>query len=102
MAYVLDAPAMPVPAYGPIVTRRAAMPYGDRQRQWQLLRRGRYVELNLVRDRGTQFGLQTKGNTEAILMSLPPHAACSFGVRPEPGGPEGELTGFSTPRDWIS
>jgi coproporphyrinogen III oxidase len=101
IAYVLDALTTLVPAYGPIVTRRSAMPFGDRQRQWQLLRRGRYVEFNLVWDRGTQFGLQTRGNTEAILMSLPPHAAWAFGVRPEPSSPEGELTGFLTPREWV-
>jgi coproporphyrinogen III oxidase len=91
-----------VPAYGPIVSRRSAQPYGDRQRQWQLLRRGRYVEFNLVWDRGTQFGLQTKGNIEAILMSLPPHAAWGFDVRPEPSSPEAGLARFLQPADWAA
>jgi coproporphyrinogen III oxidase len=102
MAYVLDALATLVPAYGPIVRRRSAMPFGEAQRRWQLLRRGRYVEFNLACDRGTQFGLQTKANTEAILMSLPPHAAWAFAVRPEPSTPEAELAGFLTPRDWAN
>jgi coproporphyrinogen III oxidase len=89
-------------AYLPIVRRRMDQAYGERERQWQLYRRGRYVEFNLVYDRGTRFGLQTGGNIEAILMSLPPLAGWAFDVRPEPGSPEAELRdGFLTPRDWA-
>ncbi|MEV6852075.1 oxygen-dependent coproporphyrinogen oxidase [Actinoplanes sp. NPDC051411] len=90
-------------AYLPIVRRRMDRPYGERERQWQLYRRGRYVEFNLVYDRGTKFGLQTGGNIEAILMSLPPLAGWAFDVRPEPGSPEAEMRErFLTPRDWAS
>jgi coproporphyrinogen III oxidase len=89
-------------AYLPIVRRRMTMAYGDRERQWQLFRRGRYVEFNLVYDRGTRFGLQTGGNIEAILMSLPPLAGWAFDVRPEPGSPEAETRErFLTPCDWA-
>jgi len=90
-------------AYLPIVRRRMDQEYGERERQWQLHRRGRYVEFNLVYDRGTKFGLQTGGNIEAILMSLPPLAGWAFDVRPEPGSPEAATRdGFLSPRDWAS
>ncbi|WP_433303320.1 coproporphyrinogen III oxidase [Actinoplanes sp. CA-030573] len=90
-------------AYLPIVRRRMLQAYGERERRWQLHRRGRYVEFNLVYDRGTRFGLQTGGNIEAILMSLPPLAGWSFDVRPEPGTPEAEMRErFLTPRDWAA
>jgi coproporphyrinogen III oxidase len=88
-------------AYAPIVTRRQGQPYGERERAWQGLRRGRYVEFNLVYDRGTLFGLQTGGHIEAILMSMPPIARWAFDHHPEPGSPEAAaLTAFQ-PRDWL-
>ena len=89
-------------AYAPIVQRRKDMIYDDRERQWQLYRRGRYVEFNLVYDRGTVFGLQTNGNIEAILMSLPPLARWEFDVVPEPGSPEAKSLEFLQPRDWAA
>src|SRR5438552_1093152 len=74
-----------IPAYLPIVSRRKGMPYGDRQREFQLYRRGRYVEFNLIYDRGTTFGLQSGGRTESILMSLPPLVSWRYDWRPHPG-----------------
>lgn len=92
-----------LPGYLPIVERRKDMAYGDRERSWQLYRRGRYVEFNLVYDRGTVFGLQTNGNIEAILMSLPPLVRWEFNYQPEPGSPEAELASkFLVPRDWAA
>jgi coproporphyrinogen III oxidase len=90
------------PAYFPIVARRMDVPYGDRERQWQLHRRGRYVEFNLVYDRGTRFGLHTGGYAEAVLMSLPPLAAWSFDVRPEPDSPEARTLRLLQPWDWLA
>ena len=91
-----------LPAYLPIVQRRKALPYGDRERQFQLYRRGRYVEFNLVHDRGTLFGLQSGGRTESILMSMPPQAAWRYQWWPEPGSPEAELyKKYLVARDWI-
>jgi len=90
-------------AYRPIVARRKATPYGERERQFQLLRRGRYAEFNLVWDRGTQFGLQSGGRTESILMSLPPLARWDYAWTPKPGSPEAALTEhFLQKRDWLS
>ena len=90
-------------AYRPIVQRRKDTPYGDRERQFQLYRRGRYVEFNLVFDRGTLFGLQSDGRTEAILMSLPPLVRWEYNYRPEPGTPEAELTDYYLQhRDWLT
>ena len=91
-----------LPAYSPIVSRRKDLEYGDRERNFQLYRRGRYVEFNLVYDRGTIFGLQTNGRTESILMSLPPLVRYEYGYIPEPGTPEAELTEvFLKPQDWV-
>lgn len=91
-----------LPAFLPIVERRKDLPYGERERQFQLYRRGRYVEFNLVYDRGTSFGLQSGGRTESILMSLPPLARWEYDWRPEPGSPEARLySDFLRPRDWL-
>ncbi len=80
-----------LPAFLPILQRRKDQPYGDRERQFQLYRRGRYVEFNLVLDRGTLFGLQSRGRTESILMSLPPIVRWEYDWHPEPGSPEARL-----------
>jgi len=91
-----------LPAYGPIVRNRKDHPYGDRQRQFQLYRRGRYVEFNLIYDRGTIFGLQSGGRTESILMSLPPLVRWDYDWQPEAGSPEDALyRDFLQPRDWL-
>ncbi|MBR7996035.1 oxygen-dependent coproporphyrinogen oxidase [Burkholderia cenocepacia] len=89
-------------AYLPIVERRAELPYGERERDFQAYRRGRYVEFNLVFDRGTLFGLQSGGRTESILMSMPPVANWRYNWQPEPGSPEARLySDFLVPRDWV-
>ncbi len=90
-------------AYRPIVARRKEMPYGERERDFQLYRRGRYVEFNLVFDRGTLFGLQTGGRTESILMSLPPLVKWRYNWHPEAGTPEAELyDNYLQPHDWVN
>lgn len=90
-------------AYVPIVRRRKDTPYGEREREFQLLRRGRYVEFNLVYDRGTLFGLQTGGRTESILMSLPPLVRWEYNAQPAPGSPEAALLEhYLKPRDWVA
>jgi coproporphyrinogen III oxidase len=91
-----------LPAYVPIIERRRDTSYGEREREFQAYRRGRYVEFNLVYDRGTLFGLQSGGRTEAILMSLPPRVAWRYDWKPEPGSAEEQLTtDFLKPRDWA-
>lgn len=92
-----------MPAYQPIIEKRRNMPYGEREREFQAFRRGRYVEFNLVWDRGTLFGLQSGGRTESILMSLPPHVRWGYDWKPEPGSVEEKLyTDFLHPRDWLA
>jgi len=92
-----------IPAYLPIVQKRKNSPYGERERDFQLYRRGRYVEFNLVYDRGTLFGLQSGGRTESILMSLPPLVKWRYDWKPAPGTPEAKLYEvFLKPRDWLA
>ncbi|MEJ8837497.1 oxygen-dependent coproporphyrinogen oxidase [Ramlibacter sp. AN1133] len=89
-------------AYVPVLQRRKDTPWGERERDWQLLRRGRYVEFNLVWDRGTHFGLQSGGRTESILMSMPPLVSWAYQHHPEPGSREEELLRrFLVRRDWV-
>ena len=89
-------------AYVPIAQRRKDTPYGERERAFQAYRRGRYVEFNLVYDRGTVFGLQSDGRAESILVSMPPHAAWRYDWKPAPGSAEEKLySDFLRPRDWA-
>ena len=88
-------------AYLPLVEQRCNTPYGERERDFQAYRRGRYVEFNLVCDRGTLFGLQSGGRTESILMSLPPLAQWRYDWTPAPGSPEARLYELLAPRDWV-
>ena len=90
-----------IDAYLPIVEKRKATPFGEREREFQLYRRGRYVEFNLVWDRGTLFGLQSGGRTESILMSLPPRVRFEYGYVPEPGTAEARLAEYLVPREWL-
>lgn len=91
-----------IQAYRPILAQRKGSPYGEREREFQLIRRGRYVEFNLVFDRGTLFGLQSGGRTESILMSLPAAVSWKYDWHPEPGSPEAQLTDyFIQPRAWA-
>lgn len=89
-------------AYLPIVAKRKNVQYGEREKEWQEIRRGRYVEFNLVHDRGTLFGLKTNGRIESILMSLPPCARWYYNYTPEPGTKEAELIEYLKPRDWVN
>lgn len=92
-----------LPGYLPLIEKHRNEPYSEAQRYWQELRRGRYVEFNLVHDRGTLFGLQTKGRTESILMSLPPRVRWDYDHQPAPGSPEEKLVAvLKNPRDWIT
>ncbi len=90
-----------LPGYLPIVERRKNIPYGEQEKEWQEIRRGKYVEFNLIHDRGTLFGLRTNGRTESILMSLPPRARWVYNYTPEPGSREAELVEYLKPQDWI-
>jgi len=90
-----------VQAYAPIVERRKDCTYSEKETRWQEIRRGRYVEFNLIHDRGTLFGLKTNGRTESILMSLPPRARWEYDYQPEPGSKEEQTTEMLKPRDWI-
>ncbi len=89
-------------SYAQLVERRRGTPYGDRERDFQRLRRGRYVEFNLAFDRGTRFGLQSSARTESLLMSLPPRAEWRYDFMPEPGSPEAKLSAYLEPRDWLA
>ncbi len=92
-----------LPAYLPILERRMTSPFDEALRRWQLVRRGRYVEFNLLHDRGTKFGLQTNGRVESILMSLPPLVRWDYAVEPAAGSPEARLIEvLRTPRDWLT
>jgi coproporphyrinogen III oxidase len=90
-----------VDAYLPIAQRRRSISYGERERDFQAYRRGRYVEFNLVYDRGTHFGLQSGGRAESILMSMPPIVKWRYDWYPEPGSPEAKLYEVIKPRDWL-
>jgi len=100
-AFVRDCGDAFFASYAPIARRRRREPFGDRERAFQLYRRGRYVEFNLIYDRGTSFGLATQGRTESILMSLPPLARWEYGWAPEPGSREEAATLALQPRDWL-
>ena len=99
--FVRDVAGAFAQAYLPIAQRRQPTPYGDTERTWQLRRRGRYVEFNLIYDRGTLFGLKTNGRIESILMSLPPMVRWDYDVMAQPGSPEAELLTHLRPTDWL-
>jgi len=101
-AFVRDAGDHFLSAYFPIMERRLGEPYSDKERRWQLTRRGRYVEFNLLYDRGTMFGLKTFGPVDSILMSLPPQVMWRYNEVPPPGSREAELFAYLRPRDWAS
>lgn len=100
-AFVKDAGEAFLPAYLPILERRRDHDYGQREREFQLIRRGRYAEFNLVYDRGTIFGLETRGRTESILMSLPPLTRWVYDYKPEPGTAEANAWAYFKPQDWL-
>jgi coproporphyrinogen III oxidase len=102
LAFMHDAGHAFSEAYFPIVERHVLDPYGERERSFQLLRRGRYVEFNLIYDRGTHFGLQSGGRVESILMSLPPLVRWAYDERPEPGSRESTLPLYLRARDWFA
>jgi len=101
-AFVRDAAEAFLDAYLPIVGRRRDTPYGERERDFQLLRRGRYVEFNLIYDRGTLFGLKTDGRVESILMSLPPMVRWQYDPQFPEGSPEADLPRWLRPTDWLA
>jgi coproporphyrinogen III oxidase len=101
-AFVRDCAEALIHAYAPIAERRRGEPHGDRERAFQLIRRGRYVEFNLIYDRGTAFGLATGGRTESVLMSLPPLARWEYSYEPDPGSKEAQARAYLQPRDWVS
>ena len=102
LAFVEDVGRTFSRAYLPILQRRADLPWGDREREWQEIRRGRYVEFNLLHDRGTVFGLETGGRTESILMSLPPRVRWRYDHHPAPGSREAALMEvLRRPREWA-
>jgi coproporphyrinogen III oxidase len=102
LAFLEECAASFLPAWLPIAERRRGLPYLDEQREWQELRRGRYVEFNLLHDRGTAFGLETGGRAESILMSLPPRVRWRYDHRPTPGSEEERLLEvLRHPRDWL-
>ena len=101
LEFVMELGRAFVSAYVPIAERRRGDSYGERERTWQLRRRGRYVEFNLLFDRGTLFGLKTNGRIESILMSLPPIVRWDYDVMPQPGSPEAELVSHLRPIDWL-
>jgi coproporphyrinogen III oxidase len=101
-AFVSDAGSAFLPAYLPIVEKRRQEPFTDRQRHFQLVRRGRYAEFNLVYDKGTSFGLETGGRVESILMSLPPLVRWEYDFKPEEGSPEAGLAAYLKPREWLT
>lgn len=101
-AFVHEVATVLPEAYGPIVERRRSLPWGERERRFQLLRRGRYVEFNLVHDRGTVFGLRTNARIESVLMSLPPLARWDYDPTWEPGSFEARLMEMLEPRDWAA
>lgn len=100
-AFVQDMGDTFLPAYLPIAAKRQAEPYGEHERYWQEIRRGRYVEFNLIHDRGTHFGLKTKGRIESIFMSLPPRVRWDYDHHPIPGSREAALLEGLKPRDWA-
>lgn len=91
-----------IPSYLPLVEKRKDLPYSEAQVHWQEYRRGRYVEFNLIHDRGTLFGLKTNGRIESILMSLPAKARWEYDYHPAPGSPEAELLEYLKPRNWVN
>lgn len=101
LKYILKVGQAFVPAYAEIANKHRRQIYGERERKWQNLRRGRYVEFNLVYDRGTQFGLQTRGRTESILMSMPPQAEWIYDHSPEKNSIEYKALSFYQPRSWV-
>jgi coproporphyrinogen III oxidase len=101
-AFVQDCGRAFLPAYLPLVERRKDAPYTEAQRRWQEVRRGRYVEFNLLYDRGTTFGLETGGRVESILVSLPPRVQWAYDVQPPPGSEEARLLEvLRHPRAWV-